>query len=114
MTKAKMRVTLNSRSVWEDAVHDAFETHRPPFDKDFVKPTDLTQGLLIGKNVTIAQARQLIGKVGGVDTPRSGWYGNLYCIRHHAAWKGCSQTQIYLHLKNGSRPFEVDDVSDLL
>lgn len=115
-TAAKRRVKEQSRSLWEDAVHTALEQGAFPFDKDLVQPADISQGLLIGKGVTLAQAKTLLKKIGAVEIPRIDTVRNLYCIRHFAQWAVALPSDKKAHMRSGERPFviPVDDGSDLI
>lgn len=113
-TAAKQRVREQSRSTWEDAVHMAIEQHAPPFHRDLVQPVDITQGLLIGKGVTLAQAKSLLLKCGGFEMPRAS-FARLICIRNQTQWRAAKQSDMRSHIISGLRPFaDVDDGADLL
>lgn len=114
-TAAKRRMRENGRSLWEDAIHTAIDQFAPPFDKDLIEPLDITQHLLIGKNVTLAQAKALLTRAGGLKMPRVDDRRNVYCMRNHAQWDAAKPADIKAHLRTGYRPFQiVDDGSDLL
>jgi hypothetical protein len=110
-TSAKARVRSHSRSTWEDDVFEAWETCAPPFDKDFIAPTDITKGLLIGRGVTKAKAIQLIELVKGKKLAhRYPFARELYCVRNIDQWIMRSHNEVRQHLLDGTRPFtEKDD-----
>lgn len=111
-TMAKKKVQLQSRSVWEDKVFAAFEDGAPPFDKDVVRPRDLTEGLLIRYNITLSQAKRLLEKIGAVEMKRTDDDRSLYCVRNGALWAQAKPHEVKEHLRSGVRP--VDDGADLL
>ena len=112
-TRAKARVQEQSRSTWEDKVRLAFEDGAPPFDKDIVRPRELTEGLLTGQRVTLAQAAGLLHKIGAHQLKDTDTYRNLYCVRSFALWGMQPPAAVKEHIRSGQRPF-VDDGSDLV
>lgn len=114
-TAAKRRVKEQSRSLWEDRFYAALETRAPPFDRDLVQPLDITEGLLVGQRVTIAQAKSLLKRAGAVELARTDTVRSIWCIRNFSQWEGATASDKKAHFKSGHRPFEeVDDASDLL
>jgi hypothetical protein len=116
-TEAKKKVREQSRSVWEDKVFAAFEDMAPPFDKDIVIPRDLTESLLVGQRLTIAQAKTLLRLVGATSLPRTDRHRDVYCVRNRTLWEGATPAEIHTHLQSGLRPFKIegeDDANDLI
>jgi hypothetical protein len=116
VTMAKKRVQEHSRSLWEDKVFLAFEDGANPFDKDIVRPRDLTEGLLIGQRVTLSQARRLLQKIGAVEMRPIDSDRSLFSVRHHGQWANAKPSVVKAHLSSGFRHFDpnVDDGTDLL
>jgi hypothetical protein len=115
-TIAKERMREESRSTWEDEVYEALYVRAPPFDKDLVLPTDITKSLLLGKSVSIAQAKHLLEKAGlrALDR-RLSFTRTVYCHRNFDQWMAAKPSDIQAHLRSGQRFFtEVDDGSDLI
>lgn len=108
-TKAKQRVREESRSVWEDLVFDALETRKAPFDKDVLMPKSLTEELLCGRNVTLAQARRLLVKAGAQQMKRTDEYRTIFSVRNHDLWREAKPREIKDHLLHGTRPFKIVD-----
>lgn len=115
-TMAKSRVREQSRSVWEDEIFEALHVHSPPFDKDLMLPTDLTKNLLIGKGLSIAQAKGLLEKAGLRELPRRYEFArSVFCLRNYAQWAAAKPYDVQHYMRGGPRPFGVvDDGSDLI
>jgi len=111
-TKAKVRVREQGRSAWEDAVFTAIDNQIPPFDKDVVQPLDITQNLLVGKGVTLGQARNLLMRAGALPLRKMDFSRSLYSVRNHHKWKRAKPAAIQKHMLDGLTP--VDDADDLL
>ena len=114
-TLAKQAVREHSRSVWEDKVYYAWDNRSPPFDKEIIQPIDLTEGLLIGKGVTISQARSLLRKLGIKQQRRIDSMRYWFTTTNHDQWAKQKPSDIKGYLRGGPRPFSpVDDGSDLM
>lgn len=114
-TMAKREVREQSRSVWEDAIQEALYIYAPPFDKELTFPTDITNNLLIGHRVSLAQARDLLEKAGlRVLERRFDFTRSIYCRANHAQWMTATPSAIRAYMGGGPRPFTVDDGADLL
>lgn len=113
-TIAKTRMQEQSRSLWEDAIYTAMRNFAPPFDKELVQPEDISQTLLVGKGVTIGQARMLLTKAGAKRLKRLDHGGTIFSMRNHGEWNATAPADIRGYLRGGPKPFTVDDGSDLL
>lgn len=113
-TLAKARVEKQSRSTWEDKLHDAMEDGAPPFDKDLILLRDITDRLLLGRNVTRGQARTLLMKAGLKEMPRSEAYRHLFCWRNFDQWQVARPCDVRAYMNGAPRPFEMIDDDPLL
>lgn len=114
-TMAKREVREQSRSIWEDAIQEALYVNSPPFEKELTLPTDITNNLLIGHRISIAQACDLLEKAGLKRLDRRfDFTRNIYCRANHEQWLTAAPAAIRSYLGGGQRPFAVDDGSDLI
>lgn len=115
-TQAKARVREHSHSVWEDKIFEAAYVNAPPFDRDLVMPSEITDNLLVGQRVSISQAKGLLIKAGLRELPRRfAFTRSIFTQRNYDQWMVATPTQVQLYLKGSQRPFAVvDDGSDLL
>lgn len=112
-TMAKREVREQSRSIWEDAIQEALYVNSPPFDKELTLPTDITNNLLIGHRVSIAQACDLLEKSGLKRLDRRfDFTRNIYCRANYEQWLTAAPAAIRSYLGGGQRPFDTAD--DLL
>lgn len=114
-TIAKSRMREESRSAWEDEVFEAIFHKAHPFDKELVTPTDITKSLLMGRNLSISQAKALLEKAGCKELPRRFSFArSVYAVRNFPKWSRAEPAQVSKHMLTGADIGDIDDGSDLL